>query len=491
MGAGSPYNSNMGFKGENRHIRSKQVRGMAVGTGLLLAAALLFILFSGGEGAGGLPGHALGQESGQLLLFAEGEMGPFLVYSQDTSGFFCAVDPSTGDMARAGTSYPLLKAASRDGRLFIFREDGPFLCAAEFDHTLEEQASCTPPLFLDDLFLFDCTSQGGIYGVAQSDKRTLQYHQRDGSMLEKAFPGDIAWLQVTGDGKLWVYAGGALYLGDSLDPGSLQPLGGGEPQHAISGEAYIGTDGRLWRVAGAEALPVLEGPFAPSLCCAYSGGILYGTGSGQVSRLLWDGTPGGSCRVEGELVALTEKSILYRSGGQLFYAAVSLGTATPVPSLPPALTPLPSSTPSLSPAPSFTPLPSPTLSVSPSPTPVGTDELKLQGGYMFVAETLTLSRLREIFHPQEVLVRTAEGEPLAQGRLATGMTAALDREYCLVVRGDCDGSGKVDGQDVRRGQEILLLGKGSVAEAFFLAADVDEDGAVTTKDLLWIAGHFT
>lgn len=476
---------------------AKGLWGAAAGAVLLLAA-LLFVVLSGsgqGEAPAGVP---LGQEGEELLLFAEGDAGPYVVYRQGSGGFFLRADPSTGDTARAESSGPVLGAACQGGLLFIFREDGPFLSVEGFNKDLEKQGTYDPPLLREEILLFDYTSQGTVYIVPKADPSTLTLYKLGNSMWTKTFPGKITWMEVAPDGSLWLYAGDILYRGGSLAPDSLEPVTGGAPRQAVSSDAYIGEDGFLWRVKDGQAEPALEGPFSPFLCCACEGGLLHAGSGGLVTRRLWDGSAAGTCRVAGEVVALTEKSVLYRADGQVFCAALSFREDEPTPSTvpSPSLQPEESASPEpsqpeepVSPGPSISPSSLP----SPSPSP-GLPDVDLPGfrdGYMFVSESMTLTRLRELFKPQELSLYTASGKPVAEGRLATGMRAVLDQEYLLVVRGDCDGSGAVNSRDVLRGQEILLQGSGSTQEVFFLAADVDSDGEVTTNDLLWIAGHST
>lgn len=478
---------------------AKRLLGAAAGAVLLLAA-LLFIALSGSDQGEALEGTRLGQEGEKLLLFAEGDAGPYVVYRQGSGGFFLRADPSTGDTVRAESSGPVLGAACQGGPLFVFREDGPFVSAVEFDQDLKERGICTPPL-VDGVLFFDCTSQGDAYVVAKPDANTLELYGRDGGIVwKRTFPKKITWMQVAQDGGLWLCAGDTLYRGDSLAPEDLEPVMGGAPLQAVSRDAYIGADGFLWRVKDGQAEPALEGPFSPFLCCACEGGVLYAGSGGLVTRRLWDGSAAGTFQVAGEVVALTEKSVLYRADGQIFCAALSFREDEPTPSLPPTAEPSQPPEESASPEPSQPEGPvSPGPSISPSSTPSPSPSPSLpevdlpdfQDGYMFVSESMTLSRLRELYMPQELSLYTASGEPVAEGRLATGMRAVLEQEYLLVVRGDCDGSGAVNSRDVLRGQEILLQGSGSTQEVFFLAADVDSDGEVTTNDLLWIAGHFT
>jgi len=138
-------------------------------------------------------------------------------------------------------------------------------------------------------------------------------------------------------------------------------------------------------------------------------------------------------------------------------------------------------------------------SVEPSETPglSRPEWLDERDGYFYITGEVSVEELLKWEKPESVLIETPEGEPVISGNLATGMLARWSRdgtdtdmvEKRIIVWGDCDGNGKIDEKDMEQAQLILLRGKDSVEEWYFLAADHDESGGVTAQDLLWLSAE--
>ncbi len=435
--------------------------------GWLLLAAVLWGLLSGGTP---LSGEPLCKEGDKLLLCAHGKTGPYLAYTQKAGSFLLAAGGETG-FTRVDLGYPLLGAAYRGDRLFVFREWEPFLCADAYTETLEQEEACTTSLLASEAAFFDCTAQGEVYAVAKDSPETLQLFFPDGDFQERSFDKDITLLQVTEGGQLWVCTEGSFFVGDSLE--GLEAVAGGAPQRVIGENAFLDGSGRAWQVKGEKAEPVLEGVPPQALCRGDGEGIIYTDSEGSIRRVLWDGEEIGTCIPDGTPLALTEKGVLISREGMLYYAPYAFTQEQPSPS--PALSPSPS------------PMPSPGPSEKPS-------WLELGDGYFYITGEVPVEWLLEELKPQEALVKTPEGETVTNGLLGTGMsvfwgkTDTYENETVVIVWGDCGGDGRAGTLDMKEAQRMLLHREDDIVKPAFLAADQDRDGEITAKDLLWLSG---
>ena len=439
-----------------------------LGLWLLLAAAFWGLLPGGMAGAGQpLAGELLCKEGDKLLLCAHGQTGPYLACIQGTGSFLLA----GGDegFARVDLGYPLLGAAYRGGRLFVFREWEVFFCADAYTGSLEQGETCVTSLTADDVALFDCTAQGEVYAVAKGSLQTLQLFSLDGDSQERGFDKNITLLQVTESGQLWVCTEDSFFMGSSLE--NLKAIAGGRPQRVIGENAFLDSGGNVWQVKGEQAEPVLEGIPPQSLCRADRAGITYADSTGRVHRVLWGGEEAGTCTPDGKPLALTEKGVLMSREGMLYYAPYAFTQEQP----------------SLS--------PSPSPSVSPSPGPSEKPSwLELGDGYFYITGEVPVEWLLEELKPDVALVKTPEGETVINGLLGTGMsvfqgkTDTYENETVVIVWGDCSGNGRTGPSDMEEAQRMLLHREDDMVKPAFLAADRDRDGEITAKDLLWLSG---
>lgn len=466
----------------------------------LAALGLLALVFAGSvwgqETETPLPGLPVAGPDGSLLLLAEGGTGPCIAYAQDSGGLLAQLDPITGDTASLTLSFPILDAACRDGRPVVLTDEDGFLCIKVFSPELEPQGAMTIPVLLEDAYLTSCTAGGGLYVVLHGDESTLTLHAEDYSTWERAFESPIRLLHITENGQLWVCTEDAAYAGDAQNPESLRPIPGGAPARILGSNVFLDSSGTVWRVTGDSSQPILNGLPPESLCCADTQGVVYTDGTGRIHRLLWDGSELGSCIVSGTPLALTAQGVLYEEDGAHYYSLLDFTPAqdppTPTPAPTPSLDPEPSLDPSTEPSlePSLEPDPSP----SPSQKPDWLDAYK-RPGFFFITGRIPIEYLIDEFIPQEIYLRTAQGELVTTGFLSTGMTVHWgkyspdENTARLVVYGDCNGDGKVTSADIKQAQLFLLQGPDDAAQWYFLAADQDEDGEVTSKDLLWLSGQ--
>lgn len=100
-----------------------------------------------------------------------------------------------------------------------------------------------------------------------------------------------------------------------------------------------------------------------------------------------------------------------------------------------------------------------------------------------MSQDVTKNQLLSYFIPDAVQVFWPDGTEVTSEHLATGMTV---ENYTLVVLGDCDGSGTLSQQDLRQGQ-TLLLEDSAIADSYRRAIDLDQDGSLTTLDLVLLS----
>ena len=84
----------------------------------------------------------------------------------------------------------------------------------------------------------------------------------------------------------------------------------------------------------------------------------------------------------------------------------------------------------------------------------------------------------------KITIEKADGEAVASGKLGTGMTVLADgTRYSVAVKGDLTGEGNLNSRDLDAMMRHLTK-ENFLADIFAIAADLDNDNAITTKDLL-------
>lgn len=451
----------------------KRRKTWRVAGGILLLTALLFCAVLSGRVLGEetnspLTGSTLCESGDTLLLCAETPDGTYLALTGAESGTLLRVKEEDDIFVRVDLGYPLLGVACHGGKLFVFREWFPFVCAYPFTEDLQEGEPVISTLTADNVAFFDCNAEGDVYAVGKDDLRTLFFFEPEGmEPWERTFFKPIRLLQVTENGNLWVCTEDACFVLDSMHPDISGTISGAVPQSILYDDMFLDADGNVWQVTGNTAEIILTDIPGTGLCHGDAEGVIYTDETGCIHRLLRDGTAAGVCSTEGQPLALTEKGVLYRKEGALCYATYSFqdNTEPPAPSEPPE---------------------------SSEPEPAKPDWLDQRDGYLYITGEVPMEWLVKELEPQEVLMKTPAGETVTDGFLATGMTvfwgrdSTMENEAIVVVRGDCDGNGRIAPPDMEQAQLILLRGD-SAESPYFLAADHDENGEVTTEDLLWLS----
>lgn len=110
--------------------------------------------------------------------------------------------------------------------------------------------------------------------------------------------------------------------------------------------------------------------------------------------------------------------------------------------------------------------------------------------HVYIAETgVTVSKIKKAFADLGITeVRKADGKAIESGKVGTGATVTLrtGETVTIIIYGELTGEGNVNSRDLKAvlnhlSEKELLSGDALVA------ADVDKDGEITTKDALEIA----
>lgn len=115
--------------------------------------------------------------------------------------------------------------------------------------------------------------------------------------------------------------------------------------------------------------------------------------------------------------------------------------------------------------------------------------VELSNGFFISQEGITVSKIKKAFADLEITkFAKADGTIINNGKLGTGanFTLSSGEVITVIIFGELTGEGNINSRDLKA---ILnhLSGKELLNGANLIAADVNEDTAVTTKDALLIA----
>lgn len=442
--------------------KNRKKKHAAAAVLFLFAFLSLFFLLRGGAGEEPLQGTPVLENAGENivpLLLAEQDGSALFVCGTGDTSWLLRLDAVTGETeAKLTIDAPLYWAAFRNETLFL-REDpgGRAVLISCHSRTLEEisrrELDCSP----DSIAFFDCDSQGNAAYVLAGSRSILQLFSADGEKTVREFPGPIEFLEAADDGRLWVYAGKALYIGSA--DGTFQGISClGEPYHLLGNRRLIDRAGTVYRLEGTALEPLFRCPNALpdrfSFCLDRENCLIVSKAGGGISRYSPDGDILGGCRLESTALALCAAGGVYRRGGSLFYSPFSFSSPSPEPSL------------------------------SPSPSPEPEDPpVRTEGTFILIPAGTTADDLRELFKPEAVAIRDLNGNMVLHSRLATGMTAG---DWVLVVEGDCNQTGTVNSADLREALSLSLRSP-KPEDPCFRAADINNDGLVDTADLVLLS----
>ncbi|RKJ40457.1 hypothetical protein D7X94_08185 [Acutalibacter sp. 1XD8-33] len=322
---------------------------------------------------------------------------------------------------------------------------------------------------------------------------------------------DVEFLSATQGGWIYAYSNGMLYRWKGRDYLSQDQIECSCPEKLIGENAFLDVDGTIHVVDGNTA-NVLFGDtegLDTQKCYGTDDSIFVADTSGNVHKYDWDGNEVGISAISGEILAITGDCALVEVDGNLCVSTYQFVDSreppestppehegpTPVPENTPEpdQTPLPQETPVPSPDPTPDPTPEPDTESSPTPIPppkpgetlISYSEREgFEGNYALVYAGMHATDLRNLKSPQAIEIYDKTGKPIYDGLLKTGMK--MD-DRTIIVLGDCNGDGYVTSADIYFVQRCILGVETFETEESFMAADMHQDGKITTVDTIKIA----
>lgn len=342
---------------------------------------------------------------------------------------------------------------------------------------------------------------------------------------------DVEFISIAPGGWVYAYSDGTLTRLDGSG-GAVEYAGAPCPKRMVGESAYINTDDQLVRLADG-AYWTVELPIdglKTDVCFAAEEYVIAADSYGVLHKFDWsagDLSPCGTAEVDGEILGIAGEYALTAGDSELCLVhLVFQEEEEPIPPLDPTPTPTPTpeptsdptpeptetSEPSTDPSPVSTESPTPSVTEEPSspepsatstPPPGGKDEvgeiidriqykdLEVEGRkYIAVRAGAKVSEIRKIYEPQAIKAFTRDGGKVYESILKTGMKINIpigdtgtEDVITVVVRGDCDGSGRVDNEDVHFASLFLLDAQHVETEEQFLSMDMNSDSKFTIWDM--------
>lgn len=110
------------------------------------------------------------------------------------------------------------------------------------------------------------------------------------------------------------------------------------------------------------------------------------------------------------------------------------------------------------------------------------ENVEVEGDYFYIELGTTIKQLRADMK-EDIIVTNEKGNIVNSGVMRTGYK--VKGKYAVIM-GDTNGSGTINGADVKEGQ-FMLLGSSTRSAACFKAADINKDDEITTTDLVFIS----
>lgn len=460
--------------------RGRRRKGLVAGTAMALSAflitAILFKLVFGGVDRKSLPETHLGKtpsQTAEVLLLEERDGMVWLICGDGESTLSLRLDAATGEvLSRREENFPVYGAALRGQYLYVWEDldSGCALCAWDTS-TLGEVSRLELGEKLDSLALYDVDASGNAIFVTASERRVLKVWEPGGVRREITLSHPIQALAGEPGGDFLVYAGNSLCT--PLQP-ELEAPCQAAPRFLLGDGKFVDEDGVVCSLTkdGVRSLfQCGEAAFASAFCCL--GGencLILSAGGGAIHRYDLAGNLLDNCEIASPPAGLCPSGAVCIRDGELYYVPLNF-SALPAPSVQPSVSP--SAQPSVSPSVS----PSPSASLVPEDRPV-----RAEGDWLIISQGVTVAEVRRLMEPEEAEIRDAAGIKVSSGRMATGMTV---NQWTVVVPGDCNGTGTVTEADLRRAAS-MILGSVEGTSAQYRAGDLNEDGVLSTADLVLI-----
>lgn len=114
---------------------------------------------------------------------------------------------------------------------------------------------------------------------------------------------------------------------------------------------------------------------------------------------------------------------------------------------------------------------------------------KLESSLYFTEPDTTVSKIKKAFANFEITkVTKADGKVIESGKVGTGttLTFSTGETVKIIIPGELTGEGNINSRDIKAVLDHLSS-KELLSENFLLAADIDQDTVITTKDAYKIA----
>lgn len=457
------------------------------------------------------------------LLFLEESNGEVFLVLDDGEQW----DITCFNFSDQSAETPILKPIRRFEKIFLLngeiglgeRVDGCVMLAIMGPNLDVEQAEQNGQTFFADLSDEDAYtfSVDSLLYTAPADGSALTIY---GSMFDPDPPEEtdienVEFLESTPGGWIYAYSEGSLYRWRGRDYLLREQIDCPCPKKLVGENAFVDTDGVIHVINGNSTDPILDSMEGLDTEKSYGNdeALFVADISGNVHQYDWDGNEMGVSAIFGETLAITGSCALSESDGSFRVSTYQFVDPNDPPEATPSQTPpddstpppedspdpTPSETPTSSPEPSDTPTPTFTPSPIPSsePIPIITPEPGstlityaeregYEGNYVLVSAGMHATDLRNLKSPQAINIYDFDGNPVFEGLLKTGMK--MD-DSTIVVLGDCNGDGDVTSADIYFVQRYILDVETFQTEASFMAADMQQDGKITTVDTVKIANE--
>lgn len=472
-----------------------------------------------------LPNSSHAGDKYEVLLMEESEEKLILLLRDDTSlyGYYQDLTDENGSLNGPYEVQDCLTAYIRDGVLkTVCLEEYVTLkeYVPENDFAIRETQNKYFIQVFSDQDFFAFSGDSDLF-VAKPGVPLRMYDRYDiEDPVEISDICDVEFLDTTPKGVMYVYANGILYRWAGSDYENREAFYAQCPEKLIGEESFVDAAGNIYVINGDELCQVsLDEDHELNPYGSYGSDTeLYVPGQDQmVYQFDWYGTLIDAFSIEGNAIAVTPGYALIKQDDSFYLQKLvnnNEGEETPdpgeddpassdpppeeiiIPTLPPTPTPDPTPDPTEKPDPNETPIPDET-EPSKSPDPENPDfslnnkplyELVEgeEGTYVLLLAGTRAEELRELKKPQAIKITEEDGSPVYAGKLKTGMK--MD-DYTIVIRGDCNNTGKVTPDDIYFVQECLIEVRYFQTETEFIAADMDQNGVINTLDTIYISAE--
>ena len=406
---------------------------------------------------------------------------------------------------------------------------------------LSQDTLINPGLFVSDILYFEGDSRGNLYIVTQFDPTAVTVFNPMGELLNYCTftqAEHIEFLQIFGD-FLYLSTSNQEWISaplENLSSWQIKPVSF-VPFRIVTEVLLIDIDGNLLQYQEPDFPIIFNCPIPPSVYYHFAltsdSAVFCVENPAQAVLYALDGTMLSAYETEGNIVAVSEHSVITTQSSSLFFSAWDdfllkptpspIPTPSPTPAVTPAPTksPKPTKTPKPTQAPKPTKTPKPTQTPKPAKTPKPTQTptptrnpkptaspsvspapgniqdiddillptwIKKENALLFVEQGKTISKLKDALFPLSVTITKENGELVSGGTLRTGFAVTVNSShaYTVVILGDCNGSGTINTADIAAMQE-MVLGFSTLGQAYQSAADLNGDGAITTTDLVLLS----